>query len=135
MKTAIASYVISVLLFLGIDGLWLRTMVPSFYLREIGPLLREAPNLPVALGFYLLFVAGICVLAIWPALGGGGVSEAAWKGGVLGLVAYATYDLTNLSTMKGFTARVAMVDMVWGMVLSAAVAALTVIIIRQLRLA
>jgi uncharacterized membrane protein len=83
--------------------------------------------------FYCLFVAGLVVFVINPALAAGSVMKALSLGAFFGLVTYATYNMTNLATMKGFTVKVAIVDMVWGAVLSATVASLTVLVVRALR--
>jgi uncharacterized membrane protein len=108
------------LIFFPLDFVWLSSM-GRFYRREIGDLLLEQPNLLIAAGFYLAYVAGLVILVAAPAEGD--VMRAAILGAVLGFVAYGTYDLTNLSTMRGFTPTVALVDMAWGTLLSAATAA------------
>jgi uncharacterized membrane protein len=74
--------------------------------------------------FYVLYVTGLMVMVIWPAVQGGSVGQAILYGAVLGLVAYGTYDLTNLAVMKGFTTRIAMIDLAWGTVLTGAVSGL-----------
>ena len=135
MKIYLAEYGIAVVAFLAIDYIWLRTMGPTFYAGEIGPLLRDTPNIAVALAFYLLFVAGLVVFVIHPAVVQGNLQTALMKGAFFGLEAYATYDLTNLATIKGFTARVAVLDMVWGAVLSAAVSSITLLVMRAVKFA
>jgi uncharacterized membrane protein len=135
MKTILTSYVVAVVIFLSLDALWLKVMGPTFYARELGSLLRGDPNLYVALGFYLLYVVGLCYFAIHPGLTTGSVLEAVLRGALFGLIAYATYDLTNLSTMNGFSTRVAFVDMAWGTTVSALVSGLTVAIMRRFGLA
>jgi uncharacterized membrane protein len=135
MKTYIFEYAIATVIFLALDYLWLRTMGPGFYSNEIGPLLRSTPNLPVALAFYLLFVAGLVFFVIDPSLAAGSILRVALSGAFFGLVAYATYDLTSLATIKGFTAKVALVDMAWGAILSASVSVATVHLMRGIKLA
>lgn len=134
MKSILAQYGIGVAVFLAIDYVWLRTMGPTFYANELGPLLREQPDLKVALAFYLLYVAGLVFIVIHPAVQSGALGPAVLKGAVFGLVAYGTYDMTNLATIKGFTARVAVVDMMWGTFLSATVTGLTLVLVRVLKL-
>ena len=93
-----------------------------FYRARIGSLLLERFNVPVALGFYLLYVVGVLVFAVMPGVEKGPVTEALWRGALFGLVAYATYDLTNLSTLKDWSPVLTAVDMAWGTVLTGTVA-------------
>ena len=110
-------YAAGAVIFFAIDFLWLTLAVKSIYRREIGDLLLDQPNLAVAAGFYLVYLVGVVALVTAPAQGD--VVKALWMGALLGLVAYGTYDLTNLSTMKGFTPTIAMIDMAWGTFLTA----------------
>jgi uncharacterized membrane protein len=119
-------WAIAFVLLLIIDMIWLMWLGRGFYVEEIGGLLLEQPNLIAAFGFYALYIAGLVYLVIAPAAEADSVIKAVISGAVFGLVAYATYDLTNLAVMKGFTLKIALIDMVWGMVLSAAVSGLTV---------
>jgi len=119
-------WAIAFVLLLIIDMIWLMWLGRGFYVEEIGGLLLEQPNLIAAFGFYALYIAGLVYLVIAPAAEADSVMKAMISGAVFGLVAYATYDLTNLAVMKGFTLKIALIDMVWGMVLSAAVSGLTV---------
>ena len=119
-------WAIAFVLLLIIDMIWLMWLGRGFYVEEIGGLLLEQPNLIAAFGFYALYIAGLVYLVIAPAAEADSVMKAVISGAVFGLVAYATYDLTNLAVMKGFTLKIALIDMVWGMVLSATVSGLTV---------
>lgn len=132
MKQIMLEYVTAAGLFLAADFVWLRSMGSSFYAAELGGLLREQPDLLVAVGFYLLFVAGLVFFVIHPAMAGKPLLSVAAAGAFFGLIAYATYDLTNLATVKGFTAKVAAVDMAWGAVLSGTVSLVTVALLRRL---
>jgi len=109
------------LVFFPLDFIWLSTMGKGFYQRELGSLLLPNPNLAIAGLFYLAYLVGVVALVAAPAEGD--VLKALLLGAVLGFVAYGTYDLTNLSTVKGFTPAVAMVDMAWGTTLTAVSAA------------
>ncbi len=109
------------LVFFPIDFIWLSTVGKSFYFRELDGLLLDRPNLVVAGLFYLAYVAGVVILVAGPAEGD--VMKALLMGAVLGFVAYGTYDLTNLSTIKGFSPTVAAVDIAWGTALTAVSAA------------
>jgi uncharacterized membrane protein len=133
MRSFIFHYVVTLMVFLAIDFTWLSVMGPKFYAAELGGLLREKPNLGIAFLFYVIFVLGLLVFVIQPALGSPQIWHAIGLGALFGLVAYSTYDLTNLATVKGFTAKVAIVDMVWGAALSAAVTGISLWIFRILK--
>lgn len=121
-------WIAAAVLFLAIDMVWLLWLGRSIYVTEIGAILRQPPNMAAAGAFYILYVTGLMVMVIWPAFQAQSVQQALLQGAILGLVAYGTYDLTNLAVMKGFTTKIAIIDMVWGMVLTGAVSALTVLI-------
>lgn len=125
-------YAVTASVFLVIDLVWLGVVAKGFYRNQLGHLLRPDPQLPAAVAFYLLFVAGLLVFAVVPALDRGSLSKALVLGGFFGLVAYATYDLTNLALTKDFPGVVAAVDMVWGAVLAATVSAISYEIGRRL---
>lgn len=110
----IAAYVASALSFLALDALWLGVVAQKLYQREFGPLLLEKPNMAAAAAFYALYLVGIVVFAVKPALEAGSWTRAAVYGALFGLIAYATYDLTNLATLKGFPIRVVAPDLIWG---------------------
>jgi uncharacterized membrane protein len=115
----VVAYIVTAIVFLGLDALWLSQIALGMYRRELGALLLDKPNLAIAGIFYLLFVIGIVVLAILPALNGGSWVNALIMGAVLGLVAYGTYDITNLSTLKNWSLTVTIADLIWGTVLTA----------------
>ncbi|MET3924681.1 DUF2177 family protein [Devosia sp. 2618] len=114
-------YAACAVVFFPIDFIWLSTMGKTFYQRELGSLLLPNPNFVVAGLFYLAYLVGVVILVAAPAEGD--VLKALALGAVLGFVAYGTYDLTNLSTMRGFTPAVAAVDIAWGTALTAVSAA------------
>ena len=118
MRYAVA-YIVTAVVFLGLDAVWLTQIALGMYRRELGDYLLDQPRLAIAGLFYLLFVAGIVILAVVPALNGGSWINALLLGAVLGLVAYGTYDITNLSTLKGWSLTVTMADLAWGTILSA----------------
>jgi uncharacterized membrane protein len=113
-----------VVAFFAIDLVWLSTMTARIYKPRLGDLLAEQPKLAVAACFYLLYVVGIVALAVVPGLREGNVIGAVWRGALFGLLAYATYDLTNLATLRGWPWEIAVVDMIWGTTLTAAVSAI-----------
>ena len=115
--------------FLAIDMVWLGFVAKSFYRKHLGALMRPKPNWAVALIFYMLFVAGILIFAVVPAKDSGSLIRAAVLGGLFGLFTYGTYDLTNWATLKGWPPAVVIVDMVWGIVLCAAVSVIGTLLI------
>ena len=102
-----------------LDFVWLGLVSPAFYQSQLGPMLLPQPNLIPALAFYVLYVAGLMVFCVTPALALASWRKAALLGAMFGLVAYGMYDLSNLATLKGWTVNVAIVDMLWGSALSA----------------
>lgn len=117
------TYGVSLVAFLALDFLWLGFVARGFYRDQLGPLLTPDVRWGAAILFYLIFVAGVLVFAILPAVERGSLGRAVLLGAFLGVVTYAAYDLTNLATLRDFPATVAAVDMVWGGVLTATVAA------------
>jgi len=104
-----------------VDLVWIGVVARNLYQGQLGPLLLDSPRWAVAVAFYLLYIVGIVVLAALPGYVNGSLAEAAWRGALLGLVAYATYDLTNLATLKGWSTLVTVADLAWGAVLTAIV--------------
>jgi uncharacterized membrane protein len=104
--------------FLALDAIWLSQMTSRFYRPAMGELLAPKPNLAAAVAFYLLYVSGVLLLAVIPAIEKGGMAKAATLGAIVGLLAYGTYDLTNHATLKDWPLRVTLVDMVWGTLLT-----------------
>lgn len=123
----IVLWIVAAVLFLAIDMVWLLWLGRSIYVTEIGDILRQPPNMAAAGAFYVLYITGLMIMVVWPAFQAQSVLQGLVYGGLLGLIAYGTYDLTNLAVMKGFTTKIAIVDMLWGTVLTGSVAALTVL--------
>ncbi len=117
----IKQYVTVFVTFLIIDAVWLGLIAPRFYQAQIGFLLRERPNWWAAAAFYFLYIAGMTVFVVSPGVRQGSPGHAAVLGALFGLVAYGTYDLTNLATIKGWPLVVTLVDLVWGTILTATV--------------
>lgn len=117
----IKQYFVTLVAFLTIDGFWLTVVAKNFYAKYLGYLMTKTPNLIAAVIFYLIYVFGLVVLVISPALPKGSLATAILTGALFGLCAYATYDLTNLATIRDWPILVTVVDLVWGTLLSAAV--------------
>jgi len=115
-------YLATTVAFFAIDFVWLSTMTSRVYQPRLGHLLAAQPRLGVAAGFYLLYVLGVVALAVIPGLKKGALLGALWRGALFGLIAYATYDLTNLATLRDWPVDITLLDLVWGTVLTGAVA-------------
>ena len=132
IKQMLVLYVITLAVFFLIDMVWLGVVAKGFYRRHLGPMLSPNVNWAAAILFYLLFIVGLLVFAIRPALVGGEPLKALFLGALLGLISYATYDLTNLATLKDWPLVVTIVDLVWGSVLGGAVSFLSAVLGRWL---
>ena len=114
-------YVLMIPVFFVLDMLWLGVVAKNFYHSRLGGLLRENVHWPAAVIFYLLFLAGLLVFVVQPAAARDSLNHGLLRGLFFGLITYATYDLTNLATLRNWSLSLSMVDIAWGMVLSAAV--------------
>lgn len=122
MNTTFLSYPLTLILFVAIDLVWLMGPGRPYYVAEIGGLLRANPNFPAALAFYLIYALGLVIFAVSGAVQTAAPQQALLYGALFGFMAYATYDLTNLSVINGFTTKIAVIDMMWGSFLSGVVA-------------
>ncbi len=132
MLTPFVAYVSTAVIFLGIDAIWLGRVATNLYRGWIGGLMLEQPNFAAAAAFYLVYVAGIVYFAIMPAMNGGGWAQAALSGAILGFIAYGTYDMTNLATLKNWPITMTVVDMAWGTLLTSASATAGYLITQKL---
>ncbi|HBE41834.1 MAG TPA: DUF2177 domain-containing protein [Bacteroidales bacterium] len=121
-------FLIALPVFIAIDIVWLAFVAKKFYNRQIGYLMRPDVNWYAAVIFYLLFISGLVVFVITPAVEKHSLTHTLFYGALFGLVTYATYDLTNLATLKEWPILVTVVDLVWGMVLSASISVITYLI-------
>ena len=118
-------YLLTVPVFFAIDLLWLGVVAKGFYQKNLGFLFRSSVNWTAALVFYLIYIVGILLFAVVPALERGVWTRAILWGGLFGFFTYATYDLTNLATVKDWPVKVVIVDMIWGIVLGGVVSVLS----------
>ena len=132
IKQLLVMYLITLAVFFLIDMVWLGVVAKGFYRRHLGSMLSPNVNWAAAILFYLLFIVGLLVFAIKPALAGGEPLKALFLGALLGLISYATYDLTNLATLKDWPLVVTIVDLVWGSVLGGAVSLIAAVLGRWL---
>ncbi len=125
-------YLIALPVFFAIDMTWLGFVAKNFYRGQIGFLMKSNINWTAAIAFYLLFIVGLVVFVISPALEKSSWMHALLFGALFGLITYATYDLTNLATLKDWPLLVTMVDLAWGAVLAASVSTATYFIASKL---
>ena len=125
-------YGVALITFFAMDLLWLGVVARGFYQTHMGHLMKPSVNWAAAVAFYLLFLVGLVVLVILPAVERESFANAVLLGALFGLVTYAAYDLTNLATLDGFPLKVALVDLVWGTVLCATVSAVTFLVSTRL---
>lgn len=114
-------YLATLVAFFAIDMVWLGLVARTLYRKYLGFLMAPSVNWPAAILFYLLFVLGILVFVVLPGLQGGSLKTTLLRAALFGLITYATYDLTNLATLKDWPLPITVIDMLWGMVLSVAV--------------
>jgi len=119
MMRYLVAYLAAGLAFLAIDSVWLITMADLLYRPLLGDLLAESFNVVPAVLFYVIYIAGIVIFAVRPALASGRWTTAATFGALFGFCAYATYDLTNHATIKNWPAVITVADLCWGTVLTA----------------
>jgi len=118
MAYFIKLYLAALVVFFAVDMVWLGVVARNFYRQQLGYLLASSTNWMAAIIFYLLFILGLLVFVLLPGLKEGSLPITLLRAGLYGLITYATYDLTNLATLKDFPLLVAVVDMAWGTVLS-----------------
>ena len=124
-------FFVSFIIFLAIDGIWLTLIAKDFYAKHLGFLMTKTPNLAAAGIFYVIYILTMVVLIISPALQKGSLMTAFFTGALFGLCAYATYDLTNLATIKDWPFLVTVVDLIWGTVLSGSVAGISYLVLTK----
>jgi uncharacterized membrane protein len=118
-------YLITLPVFFAIDMIWLGFIAKDFYRENVGHLLNPNINWTAAIVFYLMFIAGLVIFVISPAIEKSSWTYALIYGAFFGLITYATYDLTNLATLKDWSLKVTVVDLIWGMFLSASVSTIS----------
>jgi uncharacterized membrane protein len=116
-------YGLTAVAFFALDLTWLGVVARDYYRGHLGPLLRPDVLWPAALAFYAVYIAGILVFAVQPALQAESLVRAVALGAFFGFVAYATFDLTALALLRGFPGPVVVVDLAWGTVLTGSVSA------------
>lgn len=116
-------YAASLLVFLVVDFTWLGWVAQSFYHRQLGELLSHRVNWPAAMAFYVIYVVGLMIFCVAPALSRASLVNAMVLGGLYGFFTYATYELTNYALIRNWPAALVPVDIAWGVVLCTIVSA------------
>ncbi len=127
-------YLIALPVFLAIDMIWLGLVAKGFYSKQIGFLMKTNVNWTAAIIFYLIFIVGLVLFVITPALDKNSWQQALLLGALFGLITYATYDLTNLATISNWPILVTFVDLLWGTTLAASVSVITYFIATKIGL-
>ena len=119
MLKLLVSYLTTTVVMVVIDMVWLGVIAKPMYQAGIGHLMAEKPNIAAAISFYALFPIGLMIFAILPESATSGWQSTALLGALFGFFTYATYDLTNLATLKNYPLQLALVDIFWGSLVSA----------------
>lgn len=122
MQKLLVTYLTTTVVMVLIDLVWLGFIAKPMYQAGIGHLMAEKPNIAAAISFYALFPVGLMIFAILPESANAGWQRTALLGALFGFFTYATYDLTNLATLKNYPLQLAMVDILWGSLVSAVAA-------------
>ncbi len=128
----VGHYLVAAVIFGLMDFVWLTIVALPMYEAELGDLLADDPNMVAAVAFYAIYIGGITYFATTPAIMTGSLRRAVIPGAVLGLVAYATWDLTNLAVLDGFPASVVAADLAWGTFVTTSTAGLTYVVCRRI---
>ncbi len=127
-------YFIALPVFLAIDMIWLGLIAKNFYAKQIGFLMKSNINWLAAIIFYLLFIVGLVLFVIMPAMQKNSWLQALLFGALFGLITYATYDLTNLATIKDWPVLVTIIDLIWGTTVAGAVSVISFFIATKIGL-
>lgn len=130
MSHAIA-FLGTAIVFFALDYLWLARIAGSFYRGRLGPLMADEVNIAVAVAFYAVYVVGIVIFAVAPAMRSGQWLDALLYGCLFGFFAYATYDLTNLATLRDWPVDVTVIDIAWGTFVTGASATAGFLVVRN----
>lgn len=124
-------YIITFVVFFLVDIVWLGFISKSLYSKYLGHLMAPNVNWTAALVFYFLFIAGLVFFVINPSIEKQSVLYAIIAGGFFGLIAYGTYDLTNLATIKDWPLNITIIDLIWGTFLNATTSGITYMIVQK----
>jgi uncharacterized membrane protein len=125
-------YAIVLVVFFAVDLVWLGIIAKDLYAKYLGHLMAKSVNWPAAIIFYLIFILGLVVFVIQPTLTEGNLIKGLGMAALFGLVTYATYDLTNLATLRDWPIMITVIDLAWGTTLSTLVTLISVLILQRL---
>jgi uncharacterized membrane protein len=132
MSRIFLTYAVSVPVFFIVDMIWLGVIAKDFYRKALEPLITPDINWIAAIIFYLLFLVGVLIFALLPGIERRSLIYTIAMAALFGFIAYATYDLTNLATLRDWPLMLSIVDMIWGSFLSASTAAITYLIMSRI---
>lgn len=127
--TFLKMYLVAFVVFLAVDAVWLTFVANKFYKEHLGFLMKETPNYVAALIFYLVFIVGLVYFVIQPGIDAQSISKIIIGGLLFGFITYATYDLTNLATVRDWPINITIIDLIWGTTLSTSVSVISYLII------
>ena len=133
MVKSIVAYCLTAVVFFAIDIVWLGFIAKNLYSKYLGHLLRPDVNWIAGGLFYLLYIIGILIFAVYPAVNKNSFGHAIIMGALFGFFAYATYDLTNLATLRDWPLAISVIDIAWGVFLTGTVSSASFFIVRSLR--
>lgn len=139
MQRIIEIFLVCAVVFALIDFVWLTAVAKKFYYKHLGFVLREKANIPASVAFYVIYIVGLMNFVMWPALnigplhaGAQGLWFAVINGALYGFFCYATYDLTNLATIRNWPKVIVFVDLAWGTILTGTVAGVSYVILQNI---
>jgi len=125
------NYFVAFIIFLVIDMLWLTVIAKNLYSKYLGYLMTDKVNFIAAFIFYILFIIGLVIFVINPGLEAKSLLKTVGLASLFGLITYATYDLTNLATIKNWPLNITIIDLIWGTTLSTLVSAISFLILKK----
>jgi uncharacterized membrane protein len=132
MRNFIILYFATAIILIALEFVWLSRTAEPLYRRTLGAIMAEKARIPAVVAFYVVYVLGVVFFAAYPGLESGGWQSALLRGALFGFFAYATYDLTNLATLKIWSLKISLIDMAWGAFATATSASLGVLITSML---
>jgi uncharacterized membrane protein len=128
MRNAIIAYFATAIVLIALEIVWLSQTAEPLYRRALGAVMAEKARVPAAVAFYVVYVLGVVIFAVQPGLESGNWHGALVRGSLFGFFAYATYDLTNLATLKIWSLKVSLIDIAWGAFVTGTSAGLSALI-------
>ncbi|MBW6431830.1 DUF2177 family protein [Patescibacteria group bacterium] len=125
------TYLVTTVIFFAIDMVWLGLISVNLYREQMGDLMRQSINWYAGVGFYLIYIVGIIIFVINPALKSGSWQQALIYGALFGFFCYATYDLTNLAVINNWPLKLTFIDIAWGTILTGSVATISYLAVQK----